>query len=456
MSMLIRFFISYAVLFAVFTANAQNPIVQTFYTADPAPMVHNGTVYLYTSHDEDVTVKNFFTMNDWRCYSSTDMVNWKDHGVVLSYKDFEWARGDAWAGQCIYRNGKFYYYVPVNQKNGGNAIGVAVSDSPTGPFKDLIGAPMLTGFGYIDPTVFIDVDGQAYLYWGNPNLWHVKLNKDMISYDKSYGVVKEDLKDENFGYRALKKDNRTAAYEEGPWLFKRKSLYYMLYPAGGVPEHLAYSTSKSSTGPWSYGDTIMHVIKERGAFTNHPGYVEFKGKNYLFYHNGGLPGGGGFKRSVCIDTFDFNADGSIPLINPTKSGVKESASNLNPFKRTEAETIAWSLGIKTATDSKNGVFVINIDNGDYIKVRSVDFGKGARKFEANLASEKTGGIIEIRLGGLDGTLLGMLNLNNTDGLQNWTLQSCKVNKVKGVHDLYFVFKGGGGNLFNFNWWRFKK
>ena len=258
-----------------FVSKAQNPIIQTNYTADPAPMVHNGTVYLYTSHDEDNTVKNFFTMNDWRCYSSTDMVNWTDHGSILSYKVFEWSRGDAWAGQCIYRNGKFYYYLPVNQKNGGNAIGVAVSDSPTGPFKDALGKPLLVGYGYIDPTVFIDDDGQAYLYWGNPNLWHVKLNEDMVSYNQELGIVKEDLNAENFGYRAKKIDNRTASYEEGPWLFKRNSLYYLLYPAGGVPEHLAYSTAKSITGPWSYGDTIMHVIKEGGAFTNHPGYIEF-------------------------------------------------------------------------------------------------------------------------------------------------------------------------------------
>jgi hypothetical protein len=106
---------------------AQNPVVQTNYTADPAPMVHEGTVYLYTSHDENQTVKNFFTMNDWLCYSTTDMVNWTDHGAVLSYKDFEWSRGDAWVGECI------------------------------------------------------------------SNLWHVKLNEDMISYDQEYGIVKEDL-----------------------------------------------------------------------------------------------------------------------------------------------------------------------------------------------------------------------------------------------------------------------
>lgn len=439
-----------------FGSTAQNPIVQTYYTADPAPMVHNGTVYLYTSHDEDVTVRNFFTMNDWRCYSSTDMVNWTDHGSVLSYKDFEWSRGDAWAGQCIYRNGKFYYYLPVNQKNGGNAIGVAVSDSPTGPFKDALGKPLLIGYGYIDPTVYIDNDGQAYLYWGNPNLWHVKLNEDMISYDQEYGIKKEDLKDENFGYRSKKIDNRTAAYEEGPWLFKRNSLYYLLYPAGGVPEHLAYSTSKSVTGPWVYGDTIMHVIQDKGAFTNHPGYIEFKGKSYLFYHNGALPGGGGFKRSVCIEPFEFNADGTIPLIVPTKEGVKESAAYLDPFKRVEAETIAFSEGLKTASDSKTGVYVTKIDNGDYFKVRSVDFKKGAKTVEASVASASAGGQIEIRIDGKDGNLIGTFEVVSTGGDQIWKTVSGRVSQVKGVHDVFFVFKGGEGDLFNFDWWQFKQ
>lgn len=432
---------------------ADNPIIQTNYTADPAPMVYNGTVYLYTSHDEDKTVRNFFTMNDWRCYSSTDMVNWTDHGAILSYKAFDWSRGDAWAGQCIYRNGKFYYYLPVNQKNGGNAIGVAVSDSPTGPFKDALGKPMLTGYGYIDPTVYIDDDGQAYLYWGNPNLWHVKLNEDMVSYDQKFGIVKEDLKDENFGYRAKKIDNRTASYEEGPWLYKRNNKYYLIYPAGGVPEHLAYSTSTSPIGPWVYGDTIMHEIKEGGAFTNHPGYIEFKGKPYLFYHSGDLPGGGGFKRSVCIETFKYNADGSIPLIKPTKEGVTESASNLNPYKRVEAETMAWEEGIETAQDEKTGVYVTDISNNDYIKVRSVDFGKGAKTFEASVASASEGGSIEIHIDSKTGTLLGTLNIKNTGDSLKWAVQSSKVKSVKGVHDIYFVFKGGQGNLFNFDWWK---
>lgn len=434
---------------------AQNPIIQTSYTADPAPMVYNDRVYLYTSHDEDETVKNFFTMNDWKCYSSADMVNWTDHGTILSYSDFDWARGDAWAGQCIYRNGQFYFYVPVNQKDGGNAIGVAVSDNPTGPFKDSIGSPLLSGYGYIDPTVFIDDDGQAYLFWGNPKLWYVKLNEDMISYDKETGVVEVPLTKEGFHVRTKDTDKRPSLYEEGPWLYKRNDLYYLLYPAGGVPEHLAYSTGTSPLGPWTYGDTIMHVIKEGGAFTNHPGLIDFKGKPYLFYHNGALPGGGGFKRSVCIEPFSFDTNGRIPLITPTKEGVKESVSNLNPYQRTEAETIAWSEGLKTASDNTVGVFVTQIDNGDYIKVRSVDFGKGARKFEASVATPISGGSIEIRLNNIDGELLGVCEINNTGGYQNWVVQSCNLKGVKGVHDLYFVFKGNGHNLFNFDWWKLK-
>jgi hypothetical protein len=442
-------------LLLAFTANARNPVVQTNYTADPAPMVHDGTVYLYTSHDEDVTVRNFFSMNDWKCYSSKDMVNWTDHGTVLSYKAFDWSRGDAWAGQCIFRNGKFYYYLPVNQKNGGNAIGVAVSDSPTGPFKDAIGQPLLTGFGYIDPTVFIDDDGQAYLYWGNPNLWYVKLNEDMVSYDKEVGIVQVKLTKEGFSYRTKDTIKRPSSYEEGPWLYKRKDLYYLLYPAGGVPEHLAYSTARSVTGPWVYGDTIMHVIKKGGAFTNHPGLIDYKGKSYLFYHNGALPGGGGFKRSVCIEPLTFNPDGSIPLITPTVEGVKNSASNLNPFVKVEAETIGWEEGIETANCDKTGIYVSNIDNGDYIQIFSVDFGKGAKSFEAVLASINSDGTIEIRLDNPEGKLIGTLKVKKTGGKDVFKSQKCSLTKVSGIHDVCLVFKGSQSDLFNFDWWKMK-
>ena len=161
--------------------NAQRPIIQTKYTADPAPMVYNDTVFLYTTHDEDDA--EGFKMQDWLLYTSTDMVNWTDHGVVASLKSFDWVKRDngAWAEQVVERNGKFYMYCPIH----GNGIGVLVSDSPYGPFKDPLGKPLVwqkEHWDDIDPTVFIDEDGQAYMYWGNPNCYYVKLNEDMISY----------------------------------------------------------------------------------------------------------------------------------------------------------------------------------------------------------------------------------------------------------------------------------
>ncbi len=431
--------------------NAQNPIIQTNYTADPAPMEHDGTVYLYTTHDEDVTVRNFFSMNDWKCYSTTDMVNWTDHGTILSYKDFSWSRGDAWAGQCVFRNGKYYLYVPMNQKNGGNAIGVAVSDSPTGPFHDAIGAPLLSGFGYIDPTVFIDDDGQAYLYWGNPSLRYVKLNEDMVSYADQ--IITVEFTPDNFGVRPGDA-KRSTQYEEGPWFYKRNKQYYMVYPAGGVPEHLAYSTSPGPTGPWTYRDTIMPIIRKGGAFTNHPGVVDFKGHSYLFYHNGDLPGGGGFKRSVCAMEFSYNADGTIPRIQHSVEGIAKSVGEFNPRIRKEAETMAFESGVETAVSKEVGIYVTDIDNGDYIKVRSVDFKKKVKTFKASVASVSSSGTIEIHIDSLNGPLLGTMNVKSTGDSQKWAVQSCRINAVKGIHDLYFIFKGGEGDLMNFDWWIF--
>ena len=430
------------------TCLADNPIVQTAYTADPAPMVYNGICYLYTTHDEDVTVRNFFTMNDWRCYCTTDMVNWTDLGSPLSYKEFSWARDNSsWAGQCIPRNGKFYFYVPINRQRGGNAIGVSVSDSPTGPFSDPIGKPLLVGNGYIDPTVFIDDDGQAYLYWGNPNLYYVKLNKDMISY--SGEIVKVPLTTESFGVRT--KDDRPTQYEEGPWLYKRKGLYYLIFAAGPISEHISYSTGPSATGPWTFRSIIMPT--QGRAFTNHPGVCDYKGNTYFFYHNGALPGGGGFKRSVCVEQLKFNDDGTIPTINMTKEGAPQ-IGHLNPYETVQAETICWESGIETQNCSEGGMNVCDIENGDYIKVKGVDFGTGATSFEARVASATTGGNIEIRLDSLTGTLVGTCPVSDTGGSQTWETKSCTVKGASGVHDLYLIFTGGSGKLFNFNWWKF--
>ncbi|WP_438021540.1 glycoside hydrolase family 43 protein [Sorangium sp. So ce315] len=430
---------------------ADNPIVQTIYTPDPAPMVLGDTVYLYTGHDED-SATDWFAMNEWRVYSSKDMVNWTDHGSPLRYNSFSWAKGDAWAGQAIHRNGKFYYYVPVTSRSLNRmTIGVAVSDSPTGPFQDALGRPLITAnCGDIDPTVFIDDDGQAYLYWGNPSVCYVKLNEDMISYQGD--VVRVPMTAESFGQRTGNGDDRhTTKYEEGPWLYKRDGLYYLVYAAGPIPEYIAYSTSRSPTGPWTYRGVIMPT--EGSSFTNHAGVIDFKGNSYFFYHNGALPGGGGFRRSTAVEQFTFNADGTFPTIRMTKEGPP-GVGHLNPYVMTEAETIAWESGVETEACSEGGMNVTSIENGDYIKVKGVDFGTGAVSFDARVASATGGGSIELRLGSPTGTLVGTCTVQGTGGAQTWVTTSCPVDGATGVHDLYLKFTGGNGPLFNFNWWRF--
>jgi len=453
MTQIKSFFIMLIVLVVIPTCFADNPIIQTIYTADPAPMVYNDTVYLYTGHDEDALVNSFFTMNDWRCFSSTDMVNWTHHGSPLAYNAFSWASGDAWAGQCIKRNGKFYYYCPVTRKsNGQMAIGVAVSNNPTGPFKDTLGTYLVyTGTGDIDPTVFIDDDGQAYLYWGNPNLYHVKLNQDMISYSGS--IVKETLTSASFGARTGSETTRAAAYEEGPWFYKRNSLYYLIYPANCCSEDIRYSTSSGPTGSWTYKGIIMSV--QGASFTNHPGICDFAGNSYFFYHNGALTGGGGYHRSVCIEKFTYNSDGTIPTINMTTTGVP-GVGNLNPYDTTQAETICWESGVETevCSDTGGGIDVDSINNGDYIKVKGVDFGSGAISFNSRVASATSGGNIELHRDSLTGTLMGTCTVAGTGGWQKWTTKSCTVGNATGIHDLYLKFTGNSGLLFNFNWWKF--
>jgi hypothetical protein len=162
--------------------------------------------------------------------------------------------------------------------------------------------------------------------------------------------------------------------------------------------------------------------------------------------------GEGFKRSVCVEQFSYNNDGSIPLIEPTKEGVNESVSNLDPYAKVEAETIAWSEGLKTKSDSKAGIYVTNINDGEYLIVKSVDFGKGAKKFKASVATASEGGEIEIRLDNPDGKILGTCKVGNTGGDLSWKVFSGKINKVKGVHDICLVFKGEEKQLFNIDWW----
>ena len=466
------------------SASAQNPFVQTWCTSDPAPMVHDGTMYVYTGHDEDGA--DFFWMQEWRVYSTQDMVNWQDHGSPLALESFSWADDRAWASQTIERDGKFYWYICAHSKlSGGMAIGVAVGDSPTGPFKDAIGKPLFENgsWDHIDPTVMIDDDGQAWLMWGNPRVYYLKLNRDMISYSGELGML--DMTEEGFG--SPLRDKRVQgkeykdSYVEGPWLRKVDSkkysvdaskVYQLLYAAGGVPEHISYSTAPSPLGPWTYAGEIMPLCDTK-SFTNHCGVADYKGHSYFFYHTGKLPNGGGFGRSVAVEEFKYNADGSFPTIMPTDEGVKP-VGKFDPYRKVEAETMAFSKGIKTEQNDEVGVYVTDIHNGDYIKLQNVAFdNKYPRVFKARVASGLRGGQIEIRLDSVGGRCLGVVNVPGTGGWEKWqtltldldysTLKELDAPKrtLSGIAlpetaDLYLVFKGRKGpKLFNFDWWEMR-
>ena len=189
------------------------------------------------------------------------------------------------------------------------------------------------------------------------------------------------------------------------------------------------------------------------SFTNHPGIIDFKGGSYFFYHNGALPGGGGFTRSVAVEKFSYNADGTIPSITMTTAGPP-AADTLNPYARQEAETIAWGSGIETEVSSEGGMNVGFINNGDYIKVKNVAFGTGAADLHHPRRVHRAGSSVEVRTGSPTGALAGRCTVPNTGGWQAWTTVSCPVSGLTGTRDLYLRFSGGSGYLLNMNWWQF--
>ena len=430
---------------------ADNPVVQTSFTADPAPMVSGNTVYLYTSHDEDDAFG--FTMYNWMCYSTTDMVNWTDHGIIGGvnepYKTFKWADGNnAWAPQCIERKGKFYLYCPFPWK-GQMAIGVAVADNPFGPFVDPLGKPLVTGS--YDPTVFIDNDGQAYLYWGgNGPCYYVKLNEDMIS-------VAGDVHVASIDFTGTPPE---ASYTEGPWLWREKSHYYLAWASRCCPEGIGYGMSDSPTGPWKCKGTIMDP--NRLSSGNHPGILDYKGRSYVFGFNYAvnweMTDVHRERRSICVAEMTYNEDGTIPKVPWfTKEGVAQTGT-FNPYARVEAATICYEKGVRTRPrgDDQQGVYVNVTENGACIKIKGVDFGdRGATSFLARVAAATDGTTITLRLDSEVGFAIGTLKVKSTGALDKWETQNCKITGVRGVHDLYLKFFGNSSPLMNIDWWKFE-
>jgi GH43 family beta-xylosidase len=291
-----------------------NPIITKVFTADPAALVHQGRVYLYTGHDIAPDNNSSYRMNDWLLFSSTNMVDWEEHGSPLAARDFKWAKGDAWASQVIERDGKFYWYVAVEHGSvHGKAIGVAVADSPTGPFKDARGSALVVNdmtkatkisWDDIDPTAWIDDDGQAYLFWGNQKCYWAKLKANMTELDGEIHVIP---------------DEQLNGFTEAPWIHKRNGIFYLTY-ATGFPEKISYATSSKITGPWTPRGLLTEIAGNSN--TIHQSIIEFLGSWYFIYHNGGVQTtGGSFRRSVCIDYLYYNPDGTLKRVVQTSEGV---------------------------------------------------------------------------------------------------------------------------------------
>ncbi|MDE6551500.1 MAG: family 43 glycosylhydrolase [Muribaculaceae bacterium] len=423
---------------------AQNPICQTHFTPDPAPVVVGDTLYLYTGCDDISADPDNFVMREYLCFTTTDMVNWTHHAPVFNNEGFG-TKDCAYAAQMAYRDGKWYYYTSTF------GIPVLVSDSPYGPFTNPLGGRNFliksedtnySGHGWedIDPTVLIDDDGQAYMYWGNNALYAVKLNDDMISYDGDIKVF--EIKD---------KDAFGPDYEEAPWLAKRGDKYYLAY-ASFCPEATDWAWSDSPLGPWKYGGQLMRAF-EHGGMGNHTGMCEYKGQWYFFYMDEGLQNAHSKRRTTSVIPFEFNEDGSLPYMHHDKRGVLKSVDPLNPFIRQQGETIAWEEGIGIGYDDIYCVYVNDVDPGDYIKVREVNFGKGAKDFTARVRNGKPGSKIEVRLDAPNGELIATLDASSGS---EWKEKKAKTIKRDGIHDLYFVFEGGGNDLLQFDSWKFNQ
>jgi hypothetical protein len=344
-SILMRLFIVIAVLGLAAAVNAANPLITSIYTADADCLVANNAFYIYCGRDEAATGQQSFVMDEWHILKSTDMKNWTDLGVKLSLSNFSWANANAWAGSVCYKNGKYWWYVPVNDRaTNAMSIGVASSTSPEGPFTDALGRALITNQTpgctnqfVIDPGVFVDDDGQAYLYWGGYwTLRACKLNNDMISLNGT-PVAPSGVP-----------SGGTTGYWEAPTLRKYNGLYYFSYAAYQNPATIEYCTSTNPMGPWTYRGRILDTTTPTG--TNHHSYnqVPFGGRYFCVYHTS--PAGDDFHRRVNVDEMFYNADGTIKKVVQTSTGPSPVTTS-----GTTPTPVVTPTPVRTATPTPTAV-----------------------------------------------------------------------------------------------------
>ncbi|MGN0507187.1 MAG: glycoside hydrolase family 43 protein [Lachnospiraceae bacterium] len=465
-----------------------NPLMTQRFGADPYAMVYEDTLYIYMTgdvleYDEDGNLKNnsYSRINTINVISSKDMVNWTDHGTVYAASEngaAKWAN-NSWAPAAVWKRidgkPKFFLYFA----NSGGGIGVLTADSPTGPFTDPLGealisrsTPTCAGIPWLfDPAVLVDDDGSAYIYFGGG----VPEGKEAHPYTARVAKLGEDM---------LSLEGNPVAIDP-PFLFedsgihKMGSTYYYSYSSnfsvtpdgtaeyGMVNGEICYMTSDNPMGPFTYRGV---VLPNPGKFfgvggNNHHCIFQFRDQWYIAYHAQllektlGLSGG---YRSTHIDRLESAADGTLKQVKGTREGVKQQGF-LNPYDTVEAETMWNMAGIQTvrcgessSSCGSGNMAVTGMETGSWIGLKGVDFGNnGATQFAASvLRSKETEGVIEIRIDGLSGDVIGSLAIPKADGKERvFEEQVCSLQTiVTGVHDVYFIFCGSG---YNWDTWQFR-
>jgi arabinoxylan arabinofuranohydrolase len=429
---------------------ADYPIASQRYLADPTPLVTKDRVYIYCSNDDESPLEGSYNIPNVICVSSADMKNWTDHGCVFRAEDATtWAK-KTWAPAAIERDGKFFLYFG----NGGANIGVAVADKPTGPFKDPLGKPLIThgtpgvqpakDMWLFDPGVFIDDDGQAYIYFGgngDDNVRVAKLNRDMISLDGD--VIKMNA----------------PHFFEAAWVFKHRGTYYFSYSTTPRAQmRIDYMTGKHPIEGFQYKGIVSSQPPLNDHNNNHSAQFAFKDRWYHVYHNrivareAGIPTG--FRRNLGLEEMHFEEDGSIRQVEFTPDGVKQIAA-INPYTKVEAETFRAQKGVKTEPCGEGGMCLKDLRDGSWVHITGVDFAdKTPKKFNARVSGGAASCQIEVRAGSPDGTLLARCDVPAAADPSEWRNLSAAVSGASGKTELFLVFKGGEDESFRMDCWKF--
>ena len=414
---------------ATSVALAQNPIIRDQYTADPTARVFNGKMYVYPSHDIVSPVepeKKWFSMEDYHVFSSENLTDWTDHGVIVTQNKVPWVKRDSyamWAPDCVEKGGNYYFYFPAAPRGEkkGFGVGVAIAKSPEGPFR-----PMwrpIEGLNGIDPCVLIDPkDGKSYIYWAGMGMWMARLKDNMMELDSKPEQVK----------------NLPEGFKEGPFVFERQGKYYYTFPwVRDSTETLAYAMGDSPMGPFEFKGVIMDESPV-ACWTNHHSIVEYKGQWYLFYHHNDYSPEFDKLRSARCDSLFFNADGTIRKVTPTLRGVGvTSASNRIEIDRYSRISGGADIAFVNPSAPFEGWKTIFPKKGASVDYNRVDFGNDAVGEIVVRAKSASAARISVKAGG---KVVAVVDIPKTD---KWRDVRVKVKESpKGIKDINVTLMKG--------------